>query len=48
MIKAYASPPGTPPKIDLDTDLYLGSDLVSHYDKMGPSDFSNIFRLLNT
>jgi hypothetical protein len=48
MIKARASPLGTPSKIDLATDLYSGSVLAAHYDEMGPSDSSGLFRSLNT
>jgi hypothetical protein len=48
VIKAYGSPPGTPPKIDLTTDLYSVSILAAHYDKMGPFDSSDLFRSLNT
>jgi hypothetical protein len=46
--KAYDSPPGTPPKIDLTTYLYSGSALAAHYDEMAPFDSSDIFRSLNT
>jgi hypothetical protein len=48
VIKAYDSPLGTPPKIDLVADLYSGSALVGHYDEIGPSDCSDLFRSLNT
>jgi hypothetical protein len=48
VIKAWGFTPGTPPKIDLATDLYSGSALTAHYDKMGPSDSSNLLRSLNT
>jgi hypothetical protein len=47
VIKADSSP-GTPPKIDLTTDLYSGSILAAHYGEMGPSDSSDLFRSLNT
>jgi hypothetical protein len=36
------------PKKDLATDLYSGSSLTVDYDEMGSSDFSNLFRSLNT
>jgi hypothetical protein len=48
VIKACDSPPGTPLKIDLATDLYFSSALAAHYDEMGPSDSSEFFRSLNT
>jgi hypothetical protein len=48
VIKAYDSLSETPTKIDLDTDLYSGSALATHYDAMGPSDSSDLFRSLNT
>jgi hypothetical protein len=35
-------------KKDLATDLYSSSVLAAHYDKMDPSDFSDLFRSLNT
>jgi hypothetical protein len=37
-----------PSRIDLTTDLYSGSALAAHYNKMGPSNSSDLFRLLNT
>jgi hypothetical protein len=46
--KIYASPLGSPLKIDLSTDLYSGSALAVDYDEMGPSDSSDLFRSLNT
>jgi hypothetical protein len=48
VIKAYDFPLGTPPKIDLATDLYSGSNLVSHYDNMDLFDSSDLFTSLNT
>jgi hypothetical protein len=39
---------GTPPKIDLDADLYSGSTLVTNYDGIGSPDPNGIFRPLNT
>jgi hypothetical protein len=48
VIKAYDSPPGTPLKIDLTTDLYSVFALAAHYDEMSPSDSSDHFRPLNT
>jgi hypothetical protein len=47
VIKAYGSPPRTPQKIDLITDLYSGSTLAVNYVEMGPSDSSDLFRSLN-
>jgi hypothetical protein len=47
-VKAYDSPPITPPKIDLATNLYSGSALAAHYDEIGPSDCRDLFRSLNT
>jgi hypothetical protein len=44
VIKAYDSPLGSPPKIDLATYLYSGSILVSHYDEIGPLDSNELFR----
>jgi hypothetical protein len=46
--KAYDSPRGSPPKIDLATDLYYGYALAADYDKMCPSYSSDLFRSLNT
>jgi hypothetical protein len=37
-----------PSEKDLATDLYYGSVLAAHYDKMSPSDSSDLFRSLNT
>jgi hypothetical protein len=37
-----------PSKIDLAADLYSGSALAAHYDEIGPSDCSDLFRSLNT
>jgi hypothetical protein len=48
VIKVYDSTPGTPPKIDIATDLYFGSTPATNYDEMSPSDSNNIFRPLNT
>jgi hypothetical protein len=48
VIMVWGSPLGTPPKRDLATDLYSSSTLAAHYDKMGPSDSSDLFRSLNT
>jgi hypothetical protein len=48
VIKAYDSPPGTPPKIDLIVDLYSSSTVAVHYDEIGPSDCSDLFMSLNT
>jgi hypothetical protein len=48
VIKTSGSPPGTPSKIDLATDLYSVSALVAHYDEMDPSDSSDLFMSLNT
>jgi hypothetical protein len=48
VIKAYDSPLGAPPKIDHTTDLYSGSALAAHYDKIGPFDCSYLFRSLKT
>jgi hypothetical protein len=48
VIKAYAPPSGTPPKIDLATDLYWGCALATHYGEMGRSDSSELFSSLNT
>jgi hypothetical protein len=42
------SPPGTPPKIYLATELYSASALAAHYDEIGPSDYSDLFKSLNT
>jgi hypothetical protein len=47
LTKAYDSPPGSPPKIDLTTDLYSVSTLASDYDEMSPFDSSDLFRSLN-
>jgi hypothetical protein len=44
MIKAKGSPPGTPPRKDLTTDLYSSSTLAAHYDEMfhlTPATFSD-------
>jgi hypothetical protein len=48
VIKAYDFPPGTPPKIDLATDLYPGSALSADYDEMSSSNSSDLFRSLST
>jgi hypothetical protein len=48
VIKAKSSPPGTSLKIDLATNLYSGFALVAHYGEMGPSDFSDLVKSLNT
>jgi hypothetical protein len=48
VVKAYDSPLGSPPKIDLVTDLYFGSALAANYDEIVPSDSSDIFKSLNT
>jgi hypothetical protein len=48
MTKAYDSPLGSPPKIDLVTDLYSVSALAADYDEMGSSDSNDLFRSLNT
>jgi hypothetical protein len=37
-----------PSEKDLATDLYSGSALAAHYDGMGPSNSSNLFRSSNT
>jgi hypothetical protein len=47
VIKAYGSPTGTPPKIDLAIDIYFGSALPAHYDEIGSSDCIDLFMSLN-
>jgi hypothetical protein len=37
-----------PSEKDLATDLYPGFVLTANYDEMGPSNFSDLFRLLST
>jgi hypothetical protein len=37
-----------PSEKDLATDIYSGSALAAHYDEIDPSNFSHLFRSLNT
>jgi hypothetical protein len=48
MIKAWGSPSGTPPKMDLAADLYSSSTQVANYNGIGPPDSNGLFRSLNT
>jgi hypothetical protein len=48
MIRAWGSPLGIPPEMDLAVELYFGSTLVANYDEIGPPDPNKLFRSLNT